>query len=127
MVFNVGGNLSVHTRRVISSIRPDGDTFFIILEVRIRLNDCIDLVSAEAIYHKACHRKFMLNTKRSIENIKSPGRPESHDKSDIFIRLCNWVELYTVTELHTKVLEISAGNENIETKTPEVLWRFFLL
>ena len=84
-------------------------------EVRIRLNDCIDLVAAEAIYHKACHRKFTLNKKRSIENIKSPGRPESHDKSDIFQRLCNWldteVELYTVTEFHTKMLEISAGNE----------------
>ena len=68
-------------------------------EVRIRLNDCIDLVAAEAIYHKACHRKFALNKKRSIENIKSPRRPESHDKSDIFIRLCNWVE--TEVELYT--------------------------
>ena len=42
-------------------------------EVRIRLND---LVAAESIYHKACHRKFTLNKKRSIENIKSPGWPE---------------------------------------------------
>ena len=84
-------------------------------EVRIRFNDCIALVAAEAIYHKACHRKFTLNKKRSIKNIKSPEQSESHDKSDIFLRLCNWVDtevkLYTVTELHTKMLEISAGNE----------------
>ena len=36
-------------------------------------------------------------------------------ESDIFLRLCNWVdtevELYTVTELHAKMFKISAGYE----------------
>ena len=91
-------------------------------EVCIRLNACIDLVAAEALYHKSCHSRFLLNKTRSNENVKaSVGRPQNQDKSDVFLELCNWidaeVELYTLSELHTKMTTLSKGKEVYSLKS----------
>ena len=39
-------------------------------EVEVRLHDCIDLVAADAIYHKSCHSQSLLSTNHSQKKVK---------------------------------------------------------
>ena len=71
------------------------------VEVLSRLQTCIDLVAAEAIYHKNC----MIYFKRVKEGENS-GRPISSSKAEAFGKLCEWLEnecdrtMYSVQELY---------------------------
>ena len=77
------------------------------LEIQDRLHGCIDLVAAE-VYHDSC---FMLNKQLDAATAKkSQGRPEDQQMGQYFKQLCQWLdleaepELYTVAELHAKIL-----------------------
>ena len=63
-------------------------------QVKGRLENCIDLVAAEAIYHKSCHAQFCSskNLTSPSEKRKSLGRPQKHSMLSAFNNLCDWLE-----------------------------------
>jgi len=92
--------------------------------IAIRVRGCHDLVATDARYHKSCLSIFHnlakpLNIgnyrKENVQNVKV-GRPEEEEKRLHFDRLCDWMEgeaeLYTITELHSKMIEM-AGSETV--------------
>ena len=92
-------------------------------EVQDRLHGCINLVPAEAIYHDSCFSRFMLNKQLNTATAKkTQGRPEDEEMGHCCKQLCQWLdleagsELYTVAELHAKMVELSAGAEVYTTK-----------
>ena len=58
-------------------------------EVLSRVENCIDLVAAEAVYHSACMAEFRLN---ETETGNNKGRPEDKYMSEAFNTLCEWLE-----------------------------------
>ena len=56
--------------------------------VQIRLNECIDLVATEAIYHEAYYSRFTQNKKRSSITPLFGGRPVNKTLSEVFYELC---------------------------------------
>ena len=80
-------------------------------DVQRRLLSCNDLVAEEALYHSKCMLKFRLT--RPSENKK--GCPNYLVMTDNFEKTCNWLEeyadceLYTLNELHDKMIELSEG------------------
>ena len=92
-----------------------GDTWA--SEVQNRLHGCIDLVAAEAIYHANCYSRFLLNKVQNASATSVVGRPQDKEMLHWFKKLCEWLEsnpdaeLYTLTELHAKMVEISDGGE----------------
>ena len=72
-----------------------------------RLESCIDLVAAEAVYHHACLVKF----RKGNTNINKPGRPVTRDKDTAFNEVCAWMEaegdseLLSVQEAYLKMFE----------------------
>jgi hypothetical protein len=82
-------------------------------DVRIRLNDCLDLVAAEARYHNGCYKTFTSSTVGS----NKPHRPVADDMSQRFEALCHWlendgdVELYTLSDLHAQMSHLANGQE----------------
>ena len=85
------------------------------LEVQRRVLHCHDLVAAEARYHKSCRDKFYFGT--DGESIKSPGRPTNEKCLNNFSLLCEWLEsegeMYSLTEIHKKMMDIAAGDDNV--------------
>ena len=80
--------------------------------MRNRLDSCVDLVAAEAIYHISCMNRFRLV--RYIE--KPSGRPVNTTMMENFLKVCQWLdegdgELYTVADVYNKVVELSEGTE----------------
>ena len=60
-------------------------------EVEIRLNGCLDLPAADAVYHKLCHSNFMLNRKLPFSgqvSESSTGRKDDSTKLKWFNMLC---------------------------------------
>ena len=86
-------------------------------EVQNRLHGCIDLVAAEAIYHVNCYSRFLLNKRNASSAARVLGRPQDKGMLYWFQRLCQWLEseadaeLYTLTELHAKMVEFSGGSD----------------
>ena len=84
-------------------------------EVQHRLETCIDLVAAEAIYHENCKVKFQFHDTPASELRNGKGRPEDRTMQDNFLSLCSWIENeasaepFTVSELHSKMTNIAAG------------------
>lgn len=87
------------------------------LNVQKCLLSCIDLVAAEAVYHAPC---FSLFLKGTGEN--TAGRMQSVDMLRAFDAMCTWLEagegteLYTLAELHTKMVELALGSESYSMK-----------
>ena len=84
-------------------------------QVESRLQNCIDLVAEEAVYHKSCYCKFTSDKSLGNSENKVAGRPENKDMLAIFTKLCEWLEseaeLYTLSELHQKMKDLSSGKE----------------
>ena len=83
-------------------------------EVMNRLQGCIDLVAAEAIYHDNCLTRFLLNKELTTKIPKISGRHCDEDKMKWFQRLYHCeagAEMYTFSELHAKMEELSDGSE----------------
>ena len=84
-------------------------------QVEPLLQNCIDLVVEEAVYHKSCYCKFTLYKSLGNSENKVVGRPENKDMLAIFTKLCEWLEseaeLYTLSELHQKMKDLSGGKE----------------
>ncbi len=78
-------------------------------EVQTRLHGCIDLVAAEAVYHDNCFSRFTLNKELNVR--KATGRHQDQGMLQWFKMLIQWLEsesgaeLYTLTELHDKMVE----------------------
>ncbi len=81
------------------------------------LLSCFDLVAAEAVYHAACLSMFLGETDENPLEKKSQGRAPNIQMQRAFEALCVWLEsgggteLYTLSELHTKMDELSVGSE----------------
>ena len=81
-------------------------------EVRSRLITCTGLVADKAIYHCECMTKFQ----HTILSSNKVGRPINAVMMDNFERVCNWLEeesdceLYTIAELHEKMVQLSEGS-----------------
>jgi hypothetical protein len=80
------------------------------LEVRGRLESCIDLPAEEAVYHKACHTRFICNRPipGSTDSDKA-GRPADKERLNSFKQLCDWLEtcenaIFTLDELQDKMI-----------------------
>ena len=86
-------------------------------QVKGRLENCIDLLAAEVVYHKSCHAHFCSSKDLTSpsEKRKTIGCPQKHSMLSAFNNLCDWLEeevkLYTFDELHEQMTEIT-GNEN---------------
>ena len=86
-------------------------------EVMNRLQGCIDLVAAEAVYHDNCPTRFLLNKELTTNTPKISGKHCDEEKMEWFQRLYHWLELeagaemYTLSELHAKMAEFSDGSE----------------
>ena len=86
-------------------------------EVQTRLLGCVDLVAAEAVYHDGCFSRFMLNKELrrmpQTATKAAQGRPQDQGMLQSFEKLCLWLEteadaeLYTLSELHSKMEEFS--------------------
>ena len=78
-------------------------------EVQHRLSMCTDLVAEEGVYHNLCMNNFRTN----IQTGNKVGRSADLYMLQNFQRVCNWLEeesdseLYTLTELHEKMMELS--------------------
>lgn len=97
------------------------------LQVKGRLQDCVDLVAVDAVYHKYCHTVFMSGKKAppAITGEKGRrGRPECQEMNTAFLELCEWLErspdnnLYSLDELCQKMKELT---ENDEVYSPKRL------
>ena len=81
-------------------------------DIQRRLLSCNDLVAEEALYHFKCMLNFRL--KHPSENKK--GRPTDIAMMNNFEKICHWLEedsgceLYTLTELHDKMINVSEGS-----------------
>ena len=64
-----------------------------------RLQDCIDFVAAEAVYHKKCYTRFMYIACSITASLS--GRPVSSGATEIFDKLCYWLENECEMELLT--------------------------
>jgi hypothetical protein len=76
-------------------------------EVQGRMQSCIDLIAAEAVYHVYCFMRFTSNRDLEIGRV-AVGRPENAIMSQTFSQLCDWLEgsaegLYTVEELQLRM------------------------
>ena len=89
-------------------------------EVQARLQTCIDLPAAEAIYHKACHNAFRKMQPSPTADTSDArcggGRPIDSARHSIFEKLCDWLEvadeeLYTLAELQDRMKEIGASDD----------------
>ena len=82
-----------------------------------RVHSCIDLVAVEAKYHGNCKSLFLLKTSSKGHSAaqSKTGRREDEEMKDSFEKLTSWLdnetELFTVTELHAKMSELSNGAE----------------
>ena len=87
-------------------------------EVMNRLQGCIDLVAAEAVYHDNCLSRFLLNKEiTKTPKYKAPGRHCDQEKMKWSEMLYQWLEseagaeMYTLSELHAKMAEFADGSE----------------
>ena len=94
-------------------------------EVQGRLQNCIALVAKEAMYHHNCFfLRFLLSKdKNIIPKVSSQkGRPSSVAMQKWFEMLCQWLEseasaeLFTVCELHSKMVEFAGESEVYSVK-----------
>ena len=75
-------------------------------EVQNRLHGCIHLVAAEAIYHVNCYCLIKRTLHQQQRFLVGPRTRE-----------CQWLEsktdaeLYTLTELHAKMVKLSGGSD----------------
>ena len=101
------------TKRCISRGDEWGD------EVHSRLMSCNDLVAEEAIYHISCMNRFRLQ----IKSENKRGRPLDSTMMENFQKICQWLEeegdseLYTLSEVHSKMEELSKGGECYSSKS----------
>lgn len=87
-------------------------------QVKGRLENCIYLLAAEAVYHRSCHACFCSSKDLTYpsEKRKSLGRPQKHSVLSAFNNLYDWLEeeegeLHTLGELHEAMTEMTE-NEN---------------
>ena len=96
------------------------------LDVKGRLNNCIDLVAVEAVYHRRCHAAFCaLNPHPADCTHGVAGARVCEDKSETFETMCSWVELcddelYSLDELQQKLMEIALGDEDRVYSKPQL-------
>ncbi len=87
------------------------------LEAMSRLQGCIDLVAAEAVYQDICLSKFLLDRDVSTKGHTFLGRHSDKNKMKWFQMLYQWLdseagaEMYTLGELPAKMEEFSDGSE----------------
>ncbi len=96
--------------------RPDRLDSNISHIVRGRLMATNDVVADKCRYHRNCYKDFCRECIPSDEApVKRPGRPTNVHQARNFERLCEWLEietqLYTVSELHEKMVQISKGTD----------------
>ena len=83
-------------------------------EVLAKLLSCIDLVAAEAVYHRKCRDRFAYAGREAI-----CGRPTDEVKLESFESLCQWFimnsdnELYSIQELHDKMRDLSTVSSGV--------------
>ena len=81
--------------------------------VKRKLLDCYDLVTAEARYHLHCRREFKPHKPASA----TPGRPTNQERIDHFNNVCSWLEseaeIHTLTEIYKKMVEIAGSEDKV--------------
>lgn len=81
-------------------------------KVLARMENCIDLVAAEAVYHSACMSEFRQIKGEGVTR----GRPTAEKKMEAFESVCAWFEsscdseMYSVQELYAKMCEQSSDD-----------------
>ena len=86
------------------------------LDVKGRLQLCIDLPAADAIYHDLCYKKFQMGRKHPDAAPSTVGRPDDFDKYAAFLKMCDWLEscdkLCTVVDLRQSMLSLCGYDES---------------
>jgi len=68
-----------------------------------------DLVAEEAVYHRACYKRFMKSVYQRSDEARSTGRPQDIAMAQAFDALCDWLEssceqgLYSLDELQQQM------------------------
>ena len=100
------------------------------MEVKARCDAVLDLVAAEAMYHRQCFTNFcskrcfipgMLSMARTKDDQRTPGRPHNAAKESSFRALCNYIEeseecQFTPKELVLIMKEISPMSDTYGDK-----------
>ena len=85
-------------------------------EVMNRLQGCIDLVAAEAVYHDNCLTRFLLDKELTTNTPNISGRHCDEEKMEWFQRLYHWLELEAGAEMHAKNGRIFRWLRNLQHK-----------
>ena len=80
-----------------------------------RLQLCIDLPAADAVYHELCYSRFFTGWKHPQEEPSVAGRPDDDCKLKSFNDLCDWFEtcddLCSLVEMRERMVS-KTGNED---------------
>ena len=60
-------------------------------------------MSEEALYHRSCFVKVM----RTFPTSKPVGL--TTEWATLLTELCNWLDLYTIADVHAKMMELADG------------------
>jgi hypothetical protein len=88
------------------------------VEVKGRLQLCVDFVAAEAVYHGSCCAKFFSTGSHPCATPLPAGRPTDATMMNAFEDLCEWlesssdVELYSLAELQQRMID-KGGNDSV--------------
>lgn len=89
------------------------------LDVKARLEDCYDLIAAEARYHQSCSTKFRVNDS-STSKANQSGRKPDNILQNSFSKSCEWLEmetdLVTVKDFQDKMVQLSENDNSYTTK-----------
>ena len=86
----------------------------------LTLSNYSDFVDAEARYHRSCRDSFNNESLQNHTPTPVRGRQISSKEDKNFETLCEWLEgeaeLYAVSELHQKMVELAESHENVYSK-----------
>ena len=99
--------------KVLAKCRDRNDQWA--LQVSGRLETCIDLAAADAIYHRHCFRSFYAG--RSADAVGKTGKSTDEEKLRAFEKVCDWLEatceLCTISELHDIMQELAGPTVDV--------------
>ena len=97
-----------------------GDKAALLRHTLLTLSNYSNFAGAEACYQRSCRDSINIEPLQNHTPAPVRGRPVSSKENTNFETLCEWledvVELYTLSELHQKMVELAELHENVYSK-----------